>query len=393
MKSKIKVNGIAIFQWCAFIILACVSLFFIYNMSISIAIESIEKFAIVAGAIGLEFFKLFSIIKANTYAYIKKELGVVIKKRWWLYFTYIWVSLYSVAASFGYSLVAVDRMQTSTTSIDHQELISNENTNIENYDLTIQSYKNTNISYENSKVRYINQQKDPTVDKDAIQKRIDVLQKSIDSNQAKINDQMDKRAASLAKIADWKSSDLSTDKTSKRTMYDVIHDTVKIPAKTVAFIILLVFSTSIEVGIFTTAPHSSKVDNLSVPKNNNIPQNKIRNHSYKKNEENNIVESYNNEVQTENSVNHKTIDLEKIVQSKVGEVKKNYQPEMTVVKPKSITSADTRQSEKKVENFSSKEDRITIIPRVEGRAEEILQTLDDDKPRISSKVRHLLLSL
>ena len=348
---KSKLSTIDTFRWCGFAILALVSLFFIYNLSISLAVEKIEKFVIVSGALGLEFFKLFSIIAATTYGYIGKQLGIKIRKRAFLYFTYVWVSLYSVLASFGYATTTVDRMQATVTILNHTELIANEKESISNVDATIKEYKNTKVSYENSKVAYINEINGAdATDRDAIQKKINALQINLDTIQKKIDIQMDKKSVSQSKIEDWKSKDLSSNQITKRTMYDVISDTVKLPPKTIAFIVLLIFSISIELGIFTLAPHTNKIDNMVVGDEETISNTKKKRKVFKKEEE--------------------VIPIEPIIEQPI---KQEIKP---IVKPEVIQEVQK------------------ILPmKIEHRAEEILQSLDEDKPAVSNKVKRMIVQM
>ena len=355
-------STIDLFRWCGFVILALVSLFFIYNLSITLAIEPIEKIAIVSGAIGLEFFKLFSIISATTYSYVGKQLGIKTKKRAFLYFTYIWVSLYSVLASFGYSVTAVDKMQTSIAVLNHENAIALENENIKNFNQNIVDYKNTKLGYENSKVSYINELMGAeAAQRDGINKKIADIDTKADAVQKKIDDQMAKKTASQDAIDNYEKLDLNASISTKRTMYDVIHDTIGWPARTIAFIILLIFSTSVELGIFTTAPHANRIDNMVVGEEETIFKKKRPIHNKKK-------ETIKNDIEDITSGDG-------IVSTDV---------------PESIDNTVSRERSEVSNPIEPKE--VQKI-KIESKAEEILQTLDDDRPAISPKVKSMAKSL
>lgn len=400
-----KVSAIEIFRWCSFIILALVSLFFIYNLSITLAIESLEKFVIVAGAIGLEFFKLFSIITANTYSYVGKQLGIKVKKRAFLYFTYIWVSLYSVMASFGYSMVAVDKMTTSITVLNHSANISLEKENIKADNDSISEYKNTKISYENSKVAYINELvgASPT-DRDAINKKIADIDKKAEIVQSKIDALTDKKTISQANIDNYTKQDLGNTQSTKRTMYDVIHDVINIPAKTIAFIILLVFSTSVELGIFTTSPHANKIDNMSVGEEEAITNEKKKIVPEKKKEP--LKKPITPIIPKE--IVRAIIEEEPIIKEEIKDelvIQEIKQPEIKteIVVDKGVPiPEETRQSiggtsslfqpstpPEVIHNPVENKIDVQKITKPENRAEEILQTLDEDRPIITQKAKQM----
>jgi hypothetical protein len=359
----VKFNAIGLFRWCAFAISALVSLFFIYNLSISFAIEAIEKIAIVSGAIGLEFFKLFSIISANTYSFVGKQLGVRVKKKAFLYFTYAWVSLYSVTASFGYSIVAVDKMQSSITVLNHSDVITLEKENISNYNDNIKEYKNTKTGYENSKIADINKLANPNLEqaeRTSINRDMASLQSKIDDVQNKINNLMDKKASSQSSIDSLSKQDLAVTQTTKRTNWDVISDTIKVPAKTIAFIVLAIFSTSIELGIFTTAPHANKIDNLIVGEIDTISNTKKR--------------------RTQNPKKQKILESEE---------QKEEIVEQSVYAGKSLNTELPAQTSKPLQEVQEPPKETQNI-KMESRAEEILETLNTDRPLVSSNAKKIL---
>ena len=155
---------------------------------------------------------------------------------------------------------------------------------------------------------------------------------------------------SKIQIEDWKSKDLSSNQITKRTMYDVISDTVKLPPKTIAFIVLLIFSISIELGIFTLAPHTNKIDNMVVGDEETISNTKKKRKVFKKEEE--------------------VIPIEPIIEQPI---KQEIKP---IVKPEFIQEVQK------------------ILPmKIEHRAEEILQSLDEDKPAVSSKVKRMIVQM
>ena len=384
-------NVIDIFRWCGFAILALVSLFFIYNLSISLAVESIEKLVIVAGALGLEFFKLFSIISATTYGYVGKQLGIKVRKRAWLYFTYVWVSIYSIGASFGYSITAVDRMQSTITILNHDEKIANEKDNILNDNETIKEYKNTKTGYENSKVNDINKLADQTItseDRVSISKDMASLQRKSDDLQAKIQVLMDKRQTSQDSIDSMKKDDLGKNQVTKRTMFDVIHDTIKVPAKTIAFIILLVFSTSVELGIFTMAPHANKIDNLVVGEEETITNAKKKKRTpQKKGVEVDDTPEIVEEPEIQQSIREEPEERKEDVVEQENEVIDSAGADVPEQIEPIIGTAAT-----------SKEEAISIpketqVIKMGSKSEEILQSLDEDRPTVSEKVRNMLIRL
>lgn len=353
-----KPSTISVFRWCSFVILALVSLFFIYNLSVSLVINPVEKIVIVSGAVGLEFFKLYSIITAGTYAYVGKHLGIKTRKRAFLYFTYIWVSLYSVLASFGYSVTAVDKMQTSVTVMTHESSILLEEENIKNYTDNISEYKITKSGYDNSKTSYLSELISAVpAERDAINKKISSLDKSSEDTQKKIDALMDKKSKAQENIDNYKKEDLTATKTINRTMYDVISDTIKVPAKTIAFVILLIFSSSVELGIFTTAPHANKIDNMK----------------------------FDEEEIISNKPKKRAPPRKKPEQKKeILEIKK-VEP---VLEPKKEVTVEVKKEAPVPE--PKKEVIVAETQKIEKRTpEEILESLDTDRPAITKKAKEV----
>lgn len=285
-------------RYAGFIFLALVSIFFTYNIAIGLGVESIEKIAMVLGSIGLEFFKIYAIAVATSYAIldkkINKELPNTMDKKekkkyrpnnkWIMYSVYIYIALYSFGASLGYAAVTVRKTEAASTVVSYAKEISFENEKIERKNNDIKTKEKVITGYEKgidqqNKIIESIQSKSPELidavaDKkalDASYKEIDRLSKEITKTRADIDKVSLDIEEANSKIKDLNSQETLANRTTSKTMYYVIADTISLMdnsgkpnAKFIAFLVLFVFSSGIELGLFFLAPHFKKIDNVEI---------------------------------------------------------------------------------------------------------------------------------
>jgi len=249
---------IVVFQWIAFIVLSAISFFFTFNLSYGLAADIIGKIAMIVGSVGLEFTKMYSIMSASTYSYIGKQLGVKMKKTAFMYFAYVFIAIYAISASFGYAQQTVDKMRTANTVVLHSDEINIYMDKIATINGQISDLK-AKIADKQASIAVL--PADNITRKAAIQAEIDKANRDIDTK-------LTAKETAQAKIDELKLGDLQASQGTTRSMYDVVGETLKVPAQSVAFVILFWFALAIEFGIFVTAPHMRKIGGFVVEKGN-----------------------------------------------------------------------------------------------------------------------------
>lgn len=249
---------IAVFQWIAFLVLSFVSFFFTFNLSYALAADTIGKIAMIVGSVGLEFTKMFAIMSASTYSYVGKQLGVKIKKTAFMYFAYVFIAVYAISASFGYAQQTVDKMRTENAIVSYTDDINLLKENISTYDTQIADLR-ASIATRQASIA--------TIPPERID-RITEINNLIKKDNASIDIKIAAKTAAQQQISDLRAKGLDQSKTVSRSMYDVVGETLNVPARSVAFVILFWFALAIEFGIFTTAPHMRKIGGFVVEKEN-----------------------------------------------------------------------------------------------------------------------------
>lgn len=230
-----------IFQWIVFIGLIAVSGFFTTLLALGLGVSLTERLVLVFGSLMIEGLKTYAIIAANTLSLEhswRKAIG--------LYLVYFFVAFYSLSACLGYALSAVDRMAATNTLVVHNESITTEQKTITDFDEQIASLRSIVVTHQNTL-------KQPADDKNINQRS--QARKGIVDLQNRIDGYIQKRAETLSRIEALREKDRGNRVETKRSMYEIIGESINISTTKVAFLILLVFSVAIELGIFITSPH------------------------------------------------------------------------------------------------------------------------------------------
>jgi hypothetical protein len=230
------------FQWISFLFLALVSSFFTYNLAIELGTSPLEKVALIGGSLAIEALKLYCLVAANM---VREHKGKMMRMVG-LYGAYGFVALYSLLASFGYAISTVDQVGARVGVVSKVDDINLERKNQQLYEESISTTQKA-IADKRSAIA--------SLDDDKITRKIE-LQKLIVADQQSIQDYMSKRMESQTRINTLQTQDKTNLSTQKRTMYEVIGDTLAMSPRWVAFWVLAIFAISIEIGIFVTSPHS-----------------------------------------------------------------------------------------------------------------------------------------
>jgi hypothetical protein len=245
------------FQWISFIFLALVSSFFTYNLAIELGTSTLEKVALIGGSLAIEVLKLYCLVAANTAREVVGKWPKVVG----LYMAYGFVALYSLLASFGYAVSTVDRVGARVAVVSKEDDIKLEKQNLSLMDDAITNTQKAIIEKRTS----ISQ-----LGEDKLARKLE-LQKLIQTDQQTINGYMSKRVEIQTHITDLTKEDRTQQSFQKRTMYEVIGDTVGMSSKWVAFWVLAIFAMSIEIGIFVTSPHQKPLTPKAVAEEGTYP--------------------------------------------------------------------------------------------------------------------------
>ena len=232
------------FQWFSFIFLATISSYFTYNLAFELGNTLVEKTALIAGSLAIELIKLFALVHANNLLGSKRKYRT--QKMMTLYGTYGFVAFYSLLASFGYALSTVDRITETATIVSVNESV---NVDKQNLDVLNRSIDET---YAGIKVK---QAMIASLPNDNVNRRLSLLN-TIRNDQATLENYSQKRTEIQASISKKQQTEQAERVVKKKTMYEVIGQTIGVKARWVAFSILFIFALSIELGIFITSPHN-----------------------------------------------------------------------------------------------------------------------------------------
>ena len=232
------------FQWFSFVFLAVISSYFTYSLAFELGVTPVEKIALIAGSLAIELIKLFALVHANNLLGSKRKFKL--QKLWTLYGTYGFVAFYSLLASFGYALSTVDRITETTAIVSISDSVTVDKQNLEILDRSVAEVY-TNIKMKQDLISAL-----PT---DNINRRLSILN-MIKTDQASLENLTQRRTEIQDRISKKQQSEQAERVVKKKTMYEVIGQTIGIKAKWVAFTVLFIFALSIELGIFITSPHN-----------------------------------------------------------------------------------------------------------------------------------------
>lgn len=232
------------FQWLSFIFLALISSYFTYTLAYELGTTLVEKTALIAGSLAIELVKMYALIHANNLLHTKKKFKL--PKLVVLYGTYGFVAFYSLLASFGYSLSTVDRLSQKSVIVSTDESIKVDRQNLELLDRSIEAVNN-NIKVKQSMISAL-----PI---DNINRRSSIIL-MINKDIASLEEFSVKKTEVQASISKKQQIEQIEKIEKKKTMYEVIGQTIGVNPHKVAFTILFLFALSIELGIFITSPHN-----------------------------------------------------------------------------------------------------------------------------------------
>jgi len=275
----IRINTIKIIAFWLFFM---VSAFLSVNLYINLAESNLEKGIMVAVSLALELLKIYSLVVANTSLYIATMYKLKYIKEYiqglfgmffpikriknpeivsvrmrrskklrtarGLYVLYVGLASLSVAATFGFILVTVEKASRASIVVDNTDKISAELTKIESRNRIIADNDKVIESY-NQSIAIL----DPA-DPNTSWKRANIetrLKPYKESNQKLLNEIEVINSIILALKDEQTSKQLET----KKTMYQLIGDTLGVSDRYVMFVLLILLAIGIEIGIVTTSPH------------------------------------------------------------------------------------------------------------------------------------------
>jgi hypothetical protein len=237
-------KALNLLQWAGFLSLATVSLFFTCNLALGLGVDRAEKAALVGGSMALELLKLYLLIAGNTaWSDGKRTRSLA------LYGVYGFIACYSLMACFGYALATVDRVGAASAAVNHQDDISLEQHNLALYADEIAALQLAS----HGKLAALG-----GIPADHLARKIEI-QRSMGQDQGRIEDLIQKCEGARAHIAEWRAEEIKTAAGHRRTMYQVLGETLGVSPKWIAFIILGIFSSAIELGIIVTSPHAGNM--------------------------------------------------------------------------------------------------------------------------------------
>jgi len=275
----IQINTIKII---AFWLFFAVSAFLSVNLYINLAETKLEKGIMVAVALALELLKIYSLVVANTsqyiatlfkLKYIKEYIQGMFSIRFpmkkikspeivsvrlrrskklrtarGLYVLYVGLASLSVAATFGFILVTVEKASRSSTVVDNTDKISAEQTKIDSRNKIISDNDKVIESY-NQSIAVLDPADPNTAWKRAnIETRLKPYKES--------NDKLLKEIEVINNtILLLKDEQTTKQLETKKTMYQLIGETLGVSDRYVMFFLLILLAIGIEVGIVTTSPH------------------------------------------------------------------------------------------------------------------------------------------
>ena len=185
-----------------------------------------------------------------------------------LYYTaYILVSFLSVSASFGFTLQVVNKTSTNTLYATNEDTTAIYKQTLDNIDVQLAENHKAIVDY-NKYIDTLNIRDVRFAEKRAS------YQNNIDDIQLKITKLLESKLDINTKIQDSKLKDIQIVKSVDKTMYTLMGETLKIPDKTIMFILLYLLSVLIEVGIFITSPHFEDKENSFIPAKEKPPVDK-----------------------------------------------------------------------------------------------------------------------
>ena len=257
--NTVQNKGLRLLQWISFIALAAISLYFTSNLALGLGTNQTEKIAMLGGSLAIELLKLYLLVVANT-ARVAGRKGRATA----FYASYAFIASYSLMACFGYALTTVDRLNTTTVTASHQEDLTLEERNLSLYDEAITSFQMANKS---------KQEAIAILPADRLNRKMEINH-LMTMDQPRIEALIQKRETSRNRIASWRAEDLQSAANHKRTMYQVLGEALRFPAKWIAFGILSIFSLAIEMGIIITSPHATVSNRVVVAQT--LPEVKAR---------------------------------------------------------------------------------------------------------------------
>ena len=258
-----------------FWILAILSGFLSVNMFFQLGTTPLEKAVFVLVTVALEGLKIFTIINANINWDSGKRLRGATR-----YFAYVFIAIISVVASLGYTLTTINRINAAAKVSSNAALIQSYDDQVVYYKGLKKANEDT-ITANTKALRTLGDEYNKTLptlieqkDKDKLTAAYFATKKKIeDANatlQAKNDDYFTKQLDNETKSRDarLKDTESATYQKTSDSMFKLIGDRIGMTEQATMFLILIVISINIEVGIVFTAPHPTLDKKKKKRKNN-----------------------------------------------------------------------------------------------------------------------------
>ena len=265
-------RGLVIIKYITFTFLTILTTFLTLNMFFEIGVTILEKGVFVMVAIAIEGLKIFTLVRANMLWDKRKIFQACLG-----YFIYLLVAFTSIVSSLGYTLTTVDKINVVANASSVADDISLNQDKISGLTDKITQNKET-IVFDKDQIAEIkkNYQSQIDAEEDPVKKqtlvnqmknKVDPLNRAIqvllDANTAALNEKTTTLSAnSTLKVTQSKSAAVQQ---VSANMFKLLGEFLTsmglrgFTEKTTMFLILVIISLNIELGVILCSPHSNEL--------------------------------------------------------------------------------------------------------------------------------------